>query len=401
MGHPAPDRQLAIDYLNGVRDAAGLFEHARRLRDDGKGRTITFSPKVFIPITTLCRDTCTYCTFAKPPGAGGEYLTPADVMAVARAGDAAGCTEALLTLGDRPEDRWPQARRFLASQGHATTLGYVAAMSELIVGGTGLFPHANPGFMTAAEMAPLRSSNVSMGLMLENISPRLMEPGMPHHNCPDKHPEARMSTIEAAGALRIPFTTGILVGIGETNPEIVDSLTALGEAHARAGHIQEVIVQNFRAKADTRMRRSAEPTPAWFARVVAVARWILGPEMNLQVPPNLTERYEVYLDAGINDWGGVSPLTIDWVNPEAPWPHLTELRARTEARGFQLRPRLPVYPEYIDEAWIDGALIGRLRDAADDQGYARTTPDGSLPGTAASRRAAPRRPLPGLGHRSG
>ena len=370
MGHPLPDRQLAINYLDGSRDPARLFVHARCLRDEGRGRIVTFSPKVFIPVTTLCRDTCTYCTFAKPPGAGGEYLTPDDVLAIAKAGDTAGCREALLTLGDRPEDRWPQAREFLASQGHTTTIGYVQAMSEHIVASTGLFPHANPGVMTSAEMAGLRATNVSMGLMLENISPRLMEPGMPHHNCPDKDPALRMGVIDGAGELRIPFTTGILVGIGETNAELVDSLLALREAADRYGHIQEVIVQNFRAKADTRMRRSAEPIPAWFARVVAVARWILGPEMNLQVPPNLTERYEIYLDAGINDWGGVSPLTIDWVNPEAPWPHLDELRARTEAKGFQLVPRLPVYPEYIDEQWIDPGLIGRVRDAADDRGYA-------------------------------
>ncbi len=372
MGHPPPDRDLAVAYLDGDRDPAPLFEHARRLRDEGRGRIVTFSPKVFIPITTLCRDTCTYCTFAKPPGGGGEYLTPDDVMAVARAGDAAGCREALLTLGDRPEDRWPQARDFLASQGHDTTIGYVAAMSELIVDGTGLFPHANPGCMTEAEMAALRPTNVSMGMMLENISPRLMEPGMPHHNCPDKDPALRMAVIEAAGALRIPFTTGILVGIGETGAEIVDSLLALAEVQSRLGHIQEVIVQNFRAKADTRMRRSAEPIPAWFARVAAAARWLLGPEMNLQVPPNLTERYEIYLDAGVNDWGGVSPLTIDWVNPEAPWPHLAELRRRTEARGFELVPRLPVYPEYIDGDWIDSRLIDRVGGAVDDQGYALT-----------------------------
>ncbi|MCY4370933.1 MAG: 7,8-didemethyl-8-hydroxy-5-deazariboflavin synthase CofG [bacterium] len=347
-----------------------MFAHARHLRDEGRGRTITFSPKVFIPITTLCRDTCTYCTFAKPPGAGGEYLSPDDVVAIAEAGDAAGCREALLTLGDRPEDRWPQARRFLESQGHTTTIGYVRAMSEHIVASTGLFPHANPGVMTSSQMAGLRPSNVSMGMMLENISPRLMEPGMPHHNCPDKDPVLRMGVIETAGQLRIPFTTGILVGIGETTPEIVDSLFALREVADRLGHIQEVIVQNFRAKADTRMRRSAEPIPAWFAIVVAVARWILGPETNLQVPPNLTERYEIYLDAGINDWGGVSPLTIDWVNPEAPWPHLEELRVRTEAKGFELVPRLPVYPEYMDDQWIDPGLLGRVRDAADERGYA-------------------------------
>ena len=370
MGHPLPDRELAAAYLDGARDSAPLFDHARRLRDEGRGRTVTFSPKVFIPLTTLCRDVCTYCTFAKPPGAGGEYLTPEDAMAVARAGDAAGCREALLTLGDRPEERWPQARSFLASQGCATTIEYTAAVSRMIVEGTGLFPHANPGCMTEAEMAALRPANASMGLMLENISPRLMAPGMPHYNCPDKDPALRMAVIEAAGALRIPFTTGILVGIGETNSEIVDSLFALAEVHARLGHIQEVIVQNFRAKADTRMRRSAEPIPAWFARVVAAARWILGPEMNLQTPPNLTERYEIYLDAGVNDWGGVSPLTIDWVNPEAPWPHLAELRSRTEARGFELAPRLPVYPEYISREWIDPGLFDRVREAADDRGYA-------------------------------
>ena len=370
MVHPPPDRQLAISYMDGSRDPASLFAHARHLRDEGRGRTITFSPKVFIPITTLCRDTCTYCTFATPPGAGGEYLSPDDVVAIAKAGDAAGCREALLTLGDRPEDRWPQARRFLESQGHTTTIGYVRAMSEHIVASTGLFPHANPGVMTSSQMAGLRPTNVSMGMMLENISPRLMEPGMPHHNCPDKDPVLRMGVIEAAGQLRIPFTTGILVGIGETTPEIVDSLFALREVADRLGHIQEVIVQNFRAKADTRMRRSAEPIPAWFAIVVAVARWILGPETNLQVPPNLTERYEIYLDAGINDWGGVSPLTIDWVNPEAPWPHLEELRARTEAKGFELVPRLPVYPEYMDDRWIDPGLLGRVRDAADERGYA-------------------------------
>ncbi|MCE2528932.1 MAG: 7,8-didemethyl-8-hydroxy-5-deazariboflavin synthase CofG [Acidimicrobiia bacterium] len=375
MGNPPPDHQLAVDYIDGKLDTKPLFELAGRMRDEGRGRTITYSPKVFVPITTLCRDVCTYCTFAKPPGAGGEYLTPDDVLAIAEAGDAAGCFEALLTLGDRPEERWPQAREFLRSQGHDTTIGYVRAMSELIVESTGLFPHANPGIMTIHDIEALRSTNVSMGLMLENISPRLMEPGMPHYNCPDKDPAVRMRTIENAGAARVPFTTGILVGIGETTPEIVDSLFAIREVHARWGHIQEVIIQNFRAKADTLMRRSAEPIPAWFARVVAVARWIFGPEMNLQVPPNLTERYEIYLDAGINDWGGVSPLTIDWVNPEAPWPHLDELRARTEGRGFELMSRLPVYPEFITEAWIDPGLIGRASGATDDHGYVRSVQD--------------------------
>ena len=370
MAHPAPDPELALDYLDGRRPACPLVAEAGRLRDQGRGRTVTYSQKVFVPLTTLCRDRCSYCTFVKPPGAGGEYLTPGDVLAIAAAGERRGCTEALFTLGDRPEERWPQAREFLAAQGCTTTLEYVRKMSELVVAETGLFPHANPGVMNDDDVAALRPSNPSMGLMLENISPRLMEPGMPHHGCPDKDPVLRIATIEAAGRRRVPFTTGILVGIGETNGEIVDSLFALAGLQRRWGCLQEVIVQNFRAKDDTRMRRSAEPTVEYFTRVVAAARWILGPEMNLQVPPNLTGRYEVYLDAGVNDWGGVSPLTIDWVNPEAPWPHLEELRRRTEAAGFRLMPRLPVYPEFIADTWIDPALLPAVRAAADEDGYA-------------------------------
>lgn len=376
MSHPAPDRRLAIAYLDGTADPAPLFAEARRLRDEGRGRVVTYSPKVFIPLTTMCRDTCTYCTFVKPPGNGGEYLTPDDVLAIARAGQAAGCTEALFTLGDRPEAKWRQAREFLAGQGCASTMDYVVQMTELVASETSLFPHANPGLMSDADLAALRRSNPSVGLMLENISPRLMEPGMPHHDCPDKDPAARVATIEAAGRTAVPFTSGILVGIGENNAEIVDSLFALRDLEDRWGHIQEVIVQNFRAKADTRMRRAAEPTPHWFARVVAVARWVLGAEMSVQVPPNLTERYEIYLDAGINDWGGVSPLTIDWVNPEAPWPHLAELRRRTEAAGFELAARLPVYPEYIGERWLDPAMLAKVEGAVGRRGRP-AGPDGA------------------------
>ena len=343
---------------------------ARRLRDEGKGRTVTYSRKVFVPVTTLCRDTCTYCTFAKPPGAGGEYLTPDDIMAIARAGQSHHCTEALFTLGDRPEERWPQAREFLEAHGSSTTLDYVRHMSERVAAETSLFPHANPGLMDDDTQAALRPSNPSMGLMLENISPRLMEPGMPHFECPDKDPALRVATIEASGRQKVPFTTGILVGIGETPAEVVDSLFALADLQRRLGSIQEVIVQNFRAKADTRKRRDAEPTVQYFARVVAAARWILGAETNLQVPPNLTEDFGVYLDAGINDWGGVSPLTIDWVNPEAPWPHLDRLRSVTETAGFRLMPRLPVYPEFISDEWVDASLLPKVEAAVDDDGYA-------------------------------
>ncbi|MGI9610348.1 MAG: 7,8-didemethyl-8-hydroxy-5-deazariboflavin synthase CofG [Acidimicrobiia bacterium] len=370
MTHPAPDPELALEYLTGARDPGPLLTDAARKRDEGKGRTVTYSRKVFIPLTTLCNDTCTYCTFAKPPGAGGQYMEPDEVMEVVRAGEKLGCTEALFTLGDRPEERWPEAREFLAEHGHTTTLQYVQEMTELVAGETTLFPHANPGLIPDDALAALRPSNPSMGMMLENISPRLMEPGMPHHGAPDKSPGLRVATIEGAGRTKVPFTTGVLVGIGEEPEEVVDSLFVLADLHETWGHIQEIIVQNFRAKADTRMRRSPEPTVHYFARAVAVARWIFGAEMNIQVPPNLTERYEVYLDAGINDWGGVSPLTIDWVNPEQPWPHLDELRARTEAGGFDLKPRLPVYPEFMTDEWLDPTMQVKVKGAVDERGFA-------------------------------
>lgn len=370
MPFPAPDPDLAHRLLMGEQSSVDLFDEARRLRDDGRGRTVSYSRKVFVPVTTMCRDRCTYCTFAKPPGAGGMYLSPDDVMAVVKAGERHGCTEALFTLGDRPEDRWQAAREFLDRSGHASTLDYVQSLTERVVTESTLFPHANPGLMGRTSQEALRRSNPSMGLMLENISPRLMEPGMPHHDCPDKDPVLRMETITTAGRLQIPFTTGVLVGIGETPREVVDSLFALFAVHETHGHLQEIIIQNFQPKADTRMRGIAPPTPEYFARVVAVTRWVFGADMNVQVPPNLSDDFGAYLDAGINDWGGVSPLTIDWVNPEAPWPHLDRLRSVTEAAGFELRQRMPVYPEYLSPEWIDPGLLPCLVSAVDDQGYA-------------------------------
>ena len=370
MPFAAPDPDLALRVLTGVDPAQPLLAEAARLRDEGHGRTVTYSRKVFVPITTMCRDTCTYCTFVKPPGAGGEYLTPQEVLAIAKAGDELDCTEALLTLGDRPEDKWPQAREFLDRYGVQTTLEYVAQMSELIRGETRLFPHANPGIMSDDDIAMLRATNVSMGLMLENISDRLTEPGMPHHNCPDKVPSVRVETIRAAGRQKVPFTSGILVGIGETPEEIVASLFALSDLQSEQGHIQEFIMQNFRAKANTRMRHAPEPEIPYFVRVVALARWILGATANVQVPPNLTDDFGVYLDAGISDWGGVSPLTIDWVNPEAPWPAIERLDAVTSAAGFELRPRLPVYREYLSPEWIDADLFDAVVDRSTGDGYA-------------------------------
>jgi FO synthase len=370
MPFAAPDPDLAVRLLTGIDPVQPLLDEAARLRDEGHGHTVTYSRKVFIPITTMCRDTCTYCTFVKPPGAGGEYLTPEDVLAIAKAGDELDCTEALLTLGDRPEDKWSQAREFLDRAGVETTLEYVAQMSELIRGETRLFPHANPGIMSEEDITMLRRTNVSMGLMLENISDRLTEPGMPHHNCPDKVPSVRVETIRAAGRQKVPFTSGILVGIGETPEEVVASLFALADLQSEHEHIQEFIIQNFRAKANTRMRHAPEPEIPYFVRVVALARWILGATANVQVPPNLTDDFGVYLDAGINDWGGVSPLTIDWVNPEAPWPAIERLDAVTSAEGFKLRPRLPVYREYLSPEWIDADLFDAVVDRSTGDGYA-------------------------------
>jgi FO synthase len=364
------DRDLAVAWLDGTASAEWLLREAATLRDEAHGRTITYSRKVFVPITTLCRDTCTYCTFVKPPGAGGQYLTPDDVLAIVRAGDSHDCTEALLTLGDKPEAKWPQAREFLDTHGCASTIDYVVRMAELIRTETRLFPHANPGIMTARDIAVLRPTNVSMGLMLENISDRLTEPGMPHHNCPDKVPSVRVETIREAGRQNVPFTTGILVGIGENHDEVIDSLFALADLQRESGHIQEFIIQNFRAKADTRMRFSPEPEIPYFVRVVALARLILGAQANIQVPPNLTDDFSVYLNAGINDWGGVSPVTIDWVNPEAPWPNLERLEAVTRAAGFQLRPRLPVYPKYLSNTWVDPELLPSAVQRSTADGYA-------------------------------
>jgi len=370
MRFPAPDPDLALRFLSDDEPAEPLLREASLLRDEGHGRTVTYSRKVFVPVTTLCRDTCTYCTFVKPPGAGGEYLTPDDVLAIVKAGDELGCTEALLTLGDRPEDKWPQAQDFLDANGAETTLDYVVQMSELIREETDMFPHANPGIMSEDDITKLRPTNVSMGLMLENISDRLTEPGMPHHNCPDKIPSVRIDTIRAAGRMKVPFTSGILVGIGETPQEVVDSLFALAELQTEHGHVQEFIIQNFRAKANTRMRYAPEPEIPYFVRVVALARWILGAEANVQVPPNLTDDFSVYLAAGINDWGGVSPLTIDWVNPEAPWPALDRLEAVTADAGFNLKARLPVYPEYLSDEWIDPTLLSAAVKRSTDAGYA-------------------------------
>ena len=354
---------------------AELCAVAAELRDKGKGWVVTFSPKVFIPLTRLCRDFCGYCTFRQSPQeAESLYLSPEEVLAVARAGERLGCTEVLFTLGERPEQRYPEARQWLTERGYGSTLEYLAAVCQLVLEETGLLPHANPGTMSRRELAALQPYNPSMGLMLESVSPRLYQEGGPHEFAPSKRPRVRLRTIELAGELGIPFTTGILIGIGETRRERIAALLEIRRLHQAHGHIQEVIIQNFRAKAATPMGGAPDAAIEEMRWTVAVARIILGPTVNLQVPPNLSAAdYPDYLAAGINDWGGVSPLTIDYVNPEAPWPGLADLRERSREQGFELRPRLPVYPEYFVGSgdWLPDSLRARAAALADAAGYVK------------------------------
>ncbi len=352
-----------------------LCARAGQMRDSGKGRTVTFSPKVFIPLTHLCRDFCGYCTFRQSPETASRlYMTPEEVLDVAGAGQRLGCTEALFTLGERPEQRYPEAKQWLAHRGYATTLEYLAHVCQLVMEETDLLPHANPGTMSRRELVALQPYNPSMGLMLESTSPRLYESGGPHEFAPSKRPRVRLRTMELAGELGIPFTTGILIGIGESRRERIEAILAIRDLHRVHGHIQEVIIQNFRAKPATPMEESTDAAAGELLWTVAVARILLGPDVNLQVPPNLSaDNYENYLAAGINDWGGVSPLTIDFVNPEAPWPALADLQRRTAEQGFVLKPRLPVYPEYFvgTHAWLSDSLKEKATALTDAEGYVR------------------------------
>jgi FO synthase len=346
------------------------------VRDAGVGRTITYSRKVFVPLTRLCRDRCGYCTFAtSPENLSDAFLSIDEVLAIARAGAEAGCKEALFTLGDRPEARWPEAREWLAARGYASTLDYVRAAAIAVIEDTGLLPHLNPGVMSWEEMMRLKAVAPSMGLMLETSSQRLFEtPGAPHYGSPDKRPAVRLRTIEDAGRLAIPFTTGILVGIGETTQERAESIYAIRDLSRRYGHVQEVIIQNFRAKPATPMASDPEPGTEEFLAAIAVARVVLGPRANVQAPPNLSdEKYPRLLDAGINDWGGVSPVTPDHVNPEKRWPQIDRLRQATEARGYTFRERLTAYPHYVarPDPWIHGRMRRPVEALASDDGYAR------------------------------
>ncbi|MFO1159214.1 MAG: 5-amino-6-(D-ribitylamino)uracil--L-tyrosine 4-hydroxyphenyl transferase CofH [Reyranellaceae bacterium] len=358
-----------------MMELSELMAEAARLRDRGHGRLISYSRKVFIPLTHLCRDVCHYCTFAERPQPGkAAYLSPDDVLAIARAGQAAGCTEALFTLGDKPELRYGAARDALAALGHPSTISYLTAMCDLVLRETGLLPHANPGVMTREEIAALRQVTASQGIMLESASERLCERGGVHFGSPDKHPAVRLETIRLAGELKVPFTTGILIGIGETREERVEALQAIAKLHETYGHIQEVIVQNFRAKPDTKWADAEEPDLDDLLWTIATARHILGPDMNIQAPPNLSPGvYPRLVDAGLNDWGGVSPVTPDHVNPEAPWPAIEELARMSSEMGKVLVNRLAIYPSYVraPDVWLAPEVATRVRRLSDAEGFAR------------------------------
>ncbi|MGZ8595099.1 MAG: 7,8-didemethyl-8-hydroxy-5-deazariboflavin synthase CofG, partial [Actinomycetota bacterium] len=360
-------KAISLDEAEALLGARGpdldrLTEIAAHLRDLGHGEVVTYSRPVFLPLTMLCRDHCHYCTFAKPPARlASPFLTPEEAVTIADAGRAMGCKEALFTLGDRPEDRYEAARDWLDERGYGSTLDYVRAVAIRVIEETGLLPHLNPGVMSYEEQARLRYVAASMGMMLETASARLAERGGPHFGSPDKLPAVRLRTIEDAGRLAIPFTTGILVGIGETLRERAQSLFEIRDLHRRYRHVQEVIVQNFRAKPGTAMHAAPEPGDEEFLAAVATARVVLGPRMHLQAPPNLSdpEQQARLLDAGIDDWGGVSPLTPDHVNPEKPWPTLGALTATTASRGKELRERLTIYPEFATRP--DPYLAGKMR----------------------------------------
>jgi len=344
------------------RDLDDLIGAAGDLRDRGKGHYVTYSRKVFLPVTNLCRDRCTYCTFRKDPGDPGAWtMRPEEIAAWSRRGHELGCKEALMCLGDKPEVAFKEYRATLDELGVRSTIEYVARACEIALQ-EGLLPHTNAGLMTCEEMAMLRPLNASMGLMLENISPRLRGRGGVHQAAPDKDPALRMKMIDEAGELKIPFTSGILLGIGETAAERAQSLIAIRESHQRHGHVQEVIIQNFRAKPEIAMADAPEPDACDMVRAIATARLVLGPKANLQAPPNLSpNQIELFLRAGINDWGGISPLSKDYVNPEAPWPHIERLGERCARAGFTLGERLAIYPEYIEDEWLDPAVATNVR----------------------------------------
>lgn len=351
-------------------DYPAILSTAKSIREKTKSGPITYSRKIFINVINLCRDSCSYCTYKKEPTDElVSMMRPSEVLEIAKAGKKLRCTEALFVTGERPEQRYSQARSWLHSLGHSSTIEYISDMSENILQKTGLLPHTNAGSLTKKEISLLKDTNVSIGVMLESSSERLAQKGMPHEMAPSKNPKVRIKTLEDAGELRIPTTTGLLIGIGEEPQDIIDSLFLIKSINQRYGHIQEVIIQNFAPKPGTPMSATLPPTNTFLLIIVSVARIVLG-EMNIQVPPNLNPHtFGKYLEAGINDWGGISPLTIDHVNPEFSWPSISSLKDVTQSKGYSLRARLPVYPEFLfNNRFIPEALRSYIEPICDDYG---------------------------------
>ncbi len=358
-------------YRLASQDISILLKEASNLRDQYKGNVITYSRKVFIPLTYLCRDTCSYCTYKKDIDKG-IMLSEEEVLSIANLGKKYKCTEALIMTGERPEQRYKEVNLWLNAHGFKSTPEYIAHISKLILDNTGLLPHTNAGILNAKEMLMLRLTNPSLGLMLENLSERLMQKGMPHYNAPSKHPKIRLKVLEDASKLGIPFTTGILIGIGENIYEVIDSLLAIKYIHEKYNHIQEVIIQNFVPKPNTLMKDMPRVRLDYMLKVIAIAR-ILMPRMNIQAPPNLMpNEYAKYIDAGINDYGGISPITLDHVNPEMPWPKLDELRDIINSKGYKLKARLPIYPEFINERTLSKELFNYIKSIIDENGYVKS-----------------------------
>jgi len=367
------DKNKIKQLIYGRIPTEDLKEIAFQKKNELFNNIITFSPKVFIPLTTLCRDHCSYCTFVKSPSDGGLYLTEPEVLSIAQAGESKYCTEALFTLGDKPELKWDEAKDFLSMQGCVSTDEYLLNMMKSVVNNTSLFPHANPGLMTKEEMNSYKEHSVSGGIMIETFSKRLMNKGMPHFKCTTKSPHLRIDTISAANSIKYPITTGLLIGIGQNENEIVDDLFNLANLTRRYACIQEVIIQNFVSKVNTIMSKASEPEFDFFIRVIAVSRIVLPNHVSLQAPPNLSEDIAKLLNSGINDLGGISPVTIDLVNPDRLWPELKSLRRLVQTSNQILMSRLPIYPNFISKEWMSLNMYERSQNVIDEHGYTNFT----------------------------
>jgi len=367
------DKNKIKQFIYGSIPTKELKEISFERKKEIFNNIITFSPKVFIPLTTLCRDHCSYCTFVKSPSDGGLYLTESEVLSLARAGESKNCTEALFTLGDKPEIKWKEAENFLTLNGCVSTYEYLLNMMDSVASNTSLFPHANPGLMTEQEMKSYKEKSVSGGVMIETFSNRLMNKGMPHYKCTTKSPHLRIKTISAANDIKYPITTGLLVGIGQNEDEIVDDIFNLANLTRDYKCIQEVIIQNFVPKKNTIMANAPEPEFDLFTRIIAVSRIMLPNHVSLQAPPNLSKDIGMLLNAGINDLGGISPVTIDLVNPDRLWPELKNLSSVVETSGQVLTSRLPVYPNFINKEWMSPSMYEKSQNVIDEHGYTNFT----------------------------